>query len=79
MAYDPVLLFAVLGMFGTGLLGLILLVVGASWFISNPKQDGESLLHGKRAKMLALCAVSFIFLGIGIIPFTGLFLPLLGY
>lgn len=79
MAYDPILILAVLGMFAIGLLGLVLLIVGVSWFVVHPREAEESLIRGKRGRRLMLCIISLGFLGVGIIPFTGLFLPIIDY
>jgi cell division protein FtsX len=33
-------------------------MIGVGWFITHPKEAGESLLRGKRGRMFALCVVA---------------------
>lgn len=58
MAYHPVLGFIYLGAFILGLPGLVLSMIGLGWFVTHPKEPGDSSLRGKRGVMFALCIVA---------------------
>jgi hypothetical protein len=70
MAYDPTLLLVAFDVLAVGLLGLVLRVVGLSWFVTHPKETGESFRRGKRQSMLALPVVGISFIGISVLPFV---------
>ena len=62
-------LLVAFAMFAIGLLGLILCVIGLCWFVTHPKESGESFQRGTRRSMLALSVVGILFVGIGALPF----------
>jgi threonine/homoserine/homoserine lactone efflux protein len=70
MAYDPTLLLIAFGMFAIGLLGLVLCMLGLSWFITHPRMNGESFRRGRRRNMLASTILGILFIGIGVLPFA---------
>lgn len=72
MAYDPILTLITFGMFAIGLLGLVFCVRGLSWFVTHPKENGESFRRGTRRSMLTLFVVGILFVGIGVLPFASL-------
>lgn len=71
---NGIVVLIVLGVFTLGLLGLVLCMVSFGWFVTHPKETGESLLRGKRGRMFALSIVAIIFVGVGGLPFAGLLL-----
>ncbi len=57
MAYHPAVALIYFGTFILGLPSLVLSMIGVGWFVTHPKEIGESLLRGKRGWMFALCVV----------------------
>ncbi|WP_247827620.1 hypothetical protein [Arthrobacter antioxidans] len=70
MAYDPTLLLIAFGMLALGLVGLVLSIIGLSWFATHPKENGESFRGGKRRRMFVLLVIGLLFIGVGVVPFA---------
>lgn len=70
MAYDPTLLLIAFGMLALGLVGLVLSIIGLSWFVTHPKENRESFRGGKRRRVLVLLVIGLLFIGVGVVPFA---------